>query len=105
MSDYRAVLRGFASDAQLAEALAVPLETVGEWKIGRLPDEVTSGRLRDLAVVVSLLLEHYDPAAVPDWLFGNNPDLGGRQPVQVLRDGGLSEVLSAAEVQMSGSYI
>jgi hypothetical protein len=65
----------------------------------------TTLRLQDLATVVARLTEYYAPTAIPDWLYGQNPDLGGRQPIELLREGNLADVLSVADAQISGAYI
>jgi hypothetical protein len=105
LSHYQEALKAFPAEPELARALDIPADELARWKKGVLPGDREFRRLRDLAMVISRLLEYYDPRVVPDWLYGENPDLGGRQPITVLRDGGLAEVLSVVDAQTSGSYI
>lgn len=105
LSHYQQARQGLPGDAQLADALGVAQAEVEQWKAGQIPSDDKLRRLRDLATIVARLAEYYDAAAIPDWLHGQNPDLGGRQPVELLREGNLADVLSAAEAQISGAYI
>jgi hypothetical protein len=105
LSHYQQALQGLPGDEALADAIGVAPAEVEQWKAGHMPDEAKLRRLRDLATVVARLAEYYDAAAIPDWLYGQNPDLGGRQPAELLREGNLADVLSAAEAQISGAYI
>lgn len=105
LSHYQQALQGLPSDAELADAIGVGPTELEQWKAGQMPSDEKLRRLRDLATVVVRLAEHYDSRAIPDWLYGQNPDLGGRRPVELLREGHLADVLSVAEAQISGAYI
>jgi hypothetical protein len=59
----------------------------------------------DFAIVVQELQEFLDPDVVPDWLLTEQFSLGGRTPLQALRDGDLAEVLRAVSETEHGSYI
>lgn len=84
-------------------------EDITEDSLARLIERWRRGETSDpegeLAFVVTRLLEYYAPASVPDWLLGNSPDLGGRRPIDVLRAGGLAEVIAAIDAQTSGSFL
>lgn len=97
--------RGFGNDLDLAGALGAPPDQVERWRRGETADEGTERLLRDLALVVSLLLEYYHPAVIADWLYGLSPDLGGRPPIEVLREGGLADVIAAIDSQTSGAFL
>ncbi|MDB4951557.1 MAG: hypothetical protein JWM27_4206 [Gemmatimonadetes bacterium] len=105
LAHYYQARRGFASDSALADACGVHRSQVARWKRGEEPDVHNARLLRDLATVVARLADWYDAEVIPDWLYGSSPDLGGRRPIEVLRRGGLVEVLAAAETQTSGSYL
>jgi hypothetical protein len=105
LSHYLQARRGLPSDQALADAIGVPRAEVVLWTAGQVPGDEKMRRLRDLATIVARLAEYYEPAAIPDWLYGQNPDLGGRQPIELLHEGNLADVLSAAEAQISGAYI
>lgn len=106
MGDYFQARRAFPSDEALAAACGVHPVEVRRLRRGELPDPATARLLGDLAPVVRRLLDHYDPAAVPDWLLGRSPDLGGRRPMDVLREGNaLADVLAVIEAQTSGAFL
>jgi transcriptional regulator with XRE-family HTH domain len=105
LSHYQQALQGLPGDTELADAIGVSAGEVAQWKAGQVPSDEKLRRLRDLATIVARLAEYYEPAAIPDWLYGRNPDLGGRQPIELLREGNLVDVLSVAEAQISGAYI
>lgn len=102
---YLEARRGFDSDHALAAACLVSDGEVLRWRSGEATDRSKAATLRDLALVVSRLIEYYEPEAVPDWLYGNSPDLAGRRPVDLVREGRLAEVLVAMEAQTSGAYL
>jgi hypothetical protein len=105
LSHYQQALRGLPGDDALAEAVGVATAEVEAWKAGQMPNDEQLRRLRDLATIVARLADYYDPRAIPDWLYGQSPDLGGRRPVELLREGNLADVLSVAEAQISGAYV
>jgi hypothetical protein len=105
LSHYQKALQGLPGDAELADALGVSADEVEQWKAGQDPSDEKLRRLWDLATIVARLSEYYEPAAISDWLHGRSPDLGGRPPIELLREGNLADVLSAAEAQISGAYI
>lgn len=59
----------------------------------------------DLAVVVQELESFLDPEVIPDWLITEQYTLGGRTPVQALRDGDLAEVLQVVNATEHGAYL
>jgi len=105
LAHYYQARQAFSSDSALADACGVHRSQVARWKRGDVPDAHNARLLRDLATVVARLADWYDPDVIADWLYGQNPDLGGRQPLEVLREGGLVEVLAAAETQTRGSHL
>jgi len=105
LSYYQQAMQGLADDAELAKAIGVAPAEVEQWKTGQVPSDANLRRLRDLATIVTRLAEYYEPSAIPDWLHGRNPDLEGRQPIELLHEGNLADVLSVAEAQISGAYI
>lgn len=105
MGYYFEARRAFRSDEALAQACSVEHSHAASWHRGESTDPWKLRILRDLAIVVSRLLEYYEPDAVLDWLYGNSPDLGGRQPLELVREGHLTEVLVVIEAQTSGAYV
>ncbi len=54
--------------------------------------------------MVARLADYYEPESIPKWLQGQNPELGGRRPIDAIRAGELPDVLSAIEAQTSGAF-
>lgn len=97
--------RAFPSDAQVAEALGVDRVQVKRWYEGTtVPGPENADRIVGLDAVVELLSGHLEPSSISKWLNGFNAHLGDRRPVDVLRQGSLSEVIAAIEALKSGSY-
>lgn len=101
---YLEARRGFASDAALATAIGVHRSQVTRWAQGRSAHAENAWLLRDLAATVSRLADFYQTGTINRWLFGANPDLDGEQPMELLRQGRLPEVLMAVQAQTSGAF-
>lgn len=100
---YGSVRRAFPSDAALADALHVHRSRVARWKRGEPPGSHHAEQLLRLDAVVSLLATYLEQEAFGDWLHGVNAHLGHRRPIDVLREGHLSEVIAAIEAERSGA--
>lgn len=97
--------RAFRSDAQVAEALGVNRSQVRRWREGEtVPGPENADRIVGLDSVVELLSGYLQPTSIPKWLNGFNAHLGDRRPVDLLRQGNLSEVIGAIEALKSGAY-
>lgn len=97
--------RAFRSDAKLAEALGVDRAQLKRWREGRTePGSENADRIVGLDTAVQLLSTYLEPSSIPKWLMGINAHLGDRRPVDLLREGSLSDVIAAIEALKSGSY-
>jgi|GEM_PF-3167526 len=106
MADYHRARRGFASDIELAEALGVHRSRLAAWKRGAVAPTYDNARmLSHLAVTVTELDGFLDPDVIHDWLVSKQHSLGGRTPVEALREGRLAEVLYAANATEHGAYV
>ena len=105
MGDYYRARRGFASDSQLAQALGVHRSRVSGWKSGDLPDRENARLLAGLGIVVDALLDFMDPDVVPDWLETGQYEARGRAPLDLLREGRLSEVLQLVNATETDAYV
>ena len=106
MADYLRARQGFASDQELADVLGVHRTRLAAWKQGsEVPRPENAHLLAHLAVVVRELEQFLDPEVIADWLLGEQHALGGRTPVQALRDGRLAEVLQLANATEHGAYV
>ncbi len=101
---YLEARRGFPTDSSLAEAVGVSRSQITRWSRGEPAQRENVWLLRDLAAAVSRLADHFEDATIHRWLFGSNPDLEGEQPIELLRQGRLPEVLMAVEAQTSGAF-
>jgi transcriptional regulator with XRE-family HTH domain len=101
---YRTARRAFSSDAEMARAFAVDRSRVARWKQGEAPDAANAERLVALDVTVTLLSGYLAESSIPKWLVGTNAHLGDRRPIEVLRQGRLSEVIAAIEAEKGGAF-
>jgi transcriptional regulator with XRE-family HTH domain len=101
---YTVARRAFVSDAEMAESLGVHRSQIARWKQGTPPDPKNAERLLGLDVVVSLLEGFLEAESIPKWLRGTNAHLSHRRPLDVLREGRLSEVIRAIEAERSGAF-
>jgi hypothetical protein len=69
-----------------------------------VPERAREGQVEGLDAAVALPRRVLDEGAVSDWLLGVNAHLGQRRPTDVLRDGGLAEVVAAIEAERSGAF-
>jgi transcriptional regulator with XRE-family HTH domain len=99
-----ALSRDFRSQRRLADALGVSPAQVSRWKRGQGIDPDNAERLDLLELVMSLLLREFEPAAAEKWLFGLNPFLRNRRPIDVIRQGRVEELLSAIRQDRAESY-
>jgi hypothetical protein len=96
--------RTLGSATAVADWLGVDRSRVTRWKGGELPEPRLEEQLVALDAVVSLLRGYLEEAVIADWLLGINANLGDRRPLDVLRDGRLSEVVAAVEAEKGGAF-
>jgi transcriptional regulator with XRE-family HTH domain len=99
-----ALSKDFRSQRRLAAALGVSPAQVSRWRHGKGLDEENADRLDLLELTISMLQRMYEPETVEDWLFGLNPHLRNRRPIDVIRLGGVEEILAAIRQERAGSY-
>jgi transcriptional regulator with XRE-family HTH domain len=99
-----ALSRDFRSQRRLADALGVSPAQVSRWKRGRGIDPDNAERLDLLELVMSWLQRLYEPQAVEAWLFGLNPHLRDRRPIDVIRMGQTTELVAALRQESADSY-
>jgi len=101
---YTQVKRAFPDDAELARSLGVHRSAVVRWKRGEAPAPKNWEQLVGLDTVVSLLEDFLDATSIAKWLRGLNAHLGERRPIDVIRQGRLSEVIAAIEAEKAGAF-
>jgi len=99
-----ALSRDFRSQRRLADALGVSPAQISRWKRGRGIDADNAERLDLLELVMSALLRLYEPGTAEDWLFGLNPLLRHRRPIDVIRQGHVEELLAAIRQERADSF-
>lgn len=99
-----ALSRDFRSQRRLADALGVSPAQISRWRRGKGLDEDNAERLDLLELVMSYLLRLYGPSTAEKWLFGFNPHLHNRRPIDVIRQGRVEELIAALRQERAGSY-
>src|SRR5919206_1919973 len=94
----------FGSAARLADMLGVSRAQVSRWLRGAGIDPLNAERVDLLELVWSNLLRLYDPETARSWLFGLNPTLGDRRPIDLIRSGRAEELMRAIRAERADSY-
>ncbi|MEX0674108.1 MAG: hypothetical protein WD981_01465 [Gaiellaceae bacterium] len=100
----RALTQDFRSSAELARLLGVNRSQVTRWLQGAGIDPLNAEKIDVLELVVANLLRLYEPEVIRPWLFGFNPHLGNRRPIDLVRKGRVEELLSAIRAERAGSF-
>ena len=94
----------FRSGAQLADLLGVSRSQITRWLRGAGIDPLNAERVDLLELVWSSLLRVYDREAAVAWLFGINPRLGDRRPIDLVRAGRTEELMRAIRAERADSF-
>lgn len=94
----------FHSAARVADMLGVSRSRVTRWLRGAGIDPENAEKVDLLELVWSNLLRLYEPDAALAWLFGLNPHLGDRRPIDLIRQGRAEELLGAIRAERAGSF-
>ena len=94
----------FRAAAQLADMLGVSRSQVTRWLRGAGIDPLNAEKVDLLELVWSNLLRIYERDAALSWLFGINPLLGDRRPVDLIRLGRTEELMRAIRAERSDSF-
>ncbi|MDX6512736.1 MAG: hypothetical protein QOE36_2240 [Gaiellaceae bacterium] len=94
----------FRSAAALADMLGVSRSQVTRWLRGAGIDPQNAERVDLLELVWSSLLRLYEPEAALAWLFGVNPSLGDRRPIDLVRAGRTEELMRAIRSERADSF-
>lgn len=99
-----ALRHDFRSAAQLADMLGVSRSQVTRWLRGAGLDPLNAQKVDLLEMVWSSLLRLYDREAALSWLFGVNPQLGDRRPIDVIRAGRAEELIRVIRAEYADSF-
>jgi uncharacterized protein (DUF2384 family) len=94
----------FRSSARLADLLGVSRSQVTRWLRGAGIDPLNAEKVDLLELVWSNVLRIYDQDAALAWLFGVNPLLGDRRPVDLIRLGRTEELMRAIRAERSDTF-
>ena len=94
----------FRSAAQLADMLGVNRAQITRWLRGAGIDPLNAERIDLLELVWSALLRIYERDAALSWLFGVNPRLGDRRPIDLVRAGRTEELMRAIRAERADSF-
>ena len=99
-----ALRHDFRSAARLADMLGVSRSQVTRWLRGAGIDPLNAEKVDLLELVWSSVLRLYDKEAALEWLFGINPRLGDRRPIDLVRSGRAEELMRAIRAERSDSF-
>ena len=94
----------FRSAARLADLLGVNRAQVTRWLRGAGIDPANAEKVDLLELVWGNLLRLYDREAALAWLFGINPTLGDRRPIDLIRAGRAEELMRAIRAERSDTF-
>jgi hypothetical protein len=99
-----ALKRDFRTGAALADLLGVNRSQVTRWLRGAGIDPLNAERIDLLELVWANVRRLYPPEAARSWLFGLNPHLGDRRPIDLIRAGRAEELLRAIRAERAESF-
>jgi hypothetical protein len=94
----------FKSGAAVADLLGVSRSRVSRWLRGAGIDALNAERVDLLELVWSNLLRLYDRETARSWLFGLNPTLGDRRPIDLIRAGKAEELMRAIRAERADAF-
>jgi transcriptional regulator with XRE-family HTH domain len=94
----------FRSAAELADLLGVNRSQVTRWLRGAGIDPLNAEKIDLLELVWSSLLRVYEREAALSWLFGINPLLGDRRPIDLIRLGRAEELMRAIRAERADTF-
>ncbi len=100
----RALSEDFRSQSAVADMLGVSRSRVTRWLRGAGIDPVNAERVDLLELVWSSLSRIYTPEVARSWLFGLNPLLGDRRPIDLVRAGRAEELMRAIRAERADSF-
>lgn len=99
-----ALRHDFRSAAKLADLLGVNRSQITRWLRGAGIDPLNAEKIDLLELVWAGLLRVYEREAALSWLFGMNPLLGDRRPIDLIRMGRTEELMRAVRAERSDTF-
>ena len=100
----RSLTRDFKTGAAVADLLGVNRSQVTRWLRGAGIDPLNAEKVDLLELVWSNLRRLYESDAARSWLFGLNPHLGDRRPIDVIRSGRVEDLMRAIRAERAESF-
>jgi uncharacterized protein (DUF2384 family) len=100
----QALRRDFKTGAAVAKLLGVSRSRITRWLKGAGIDLLNAEKVDLLELVWANLLRLYEPEAARSWLFGLNPHLGDRRPIDLVRAGRAEELMRAIRAERAESF-
>lgn len=95
----------FGNQSAVANVLGVDRASVTRWLHGKdSPDQENEERIAGVRYVMIRLSKIFKPQVAESWLKGINAHLGNQRPLDLLRNGRITEVISAIEQLETGSF-
>jgi transcriptional regulator with XRE-family HTH domain len=95
----------FRSAAKLADMLGVSRSQITRWLRGAGIDPLNAEKVDLLELVWANLLRLYEREAALAWLFGVNPLLNDRRPIDLIRLGRAEELMRAVRAERSDTFL
>lgn len=99
-----ALRHDFRSGARLADLLGVSRSQITRWLRGAGIDPLNAEKIDLLELVWGNLLRLYERDAALAWLFGVNPLIGDRRPIDLIRAGRAEELMRAIRAERADTF-
>ncbi len=101
-----AFLKGvFGRQAKLAELFSTSTASVSRWfKKEDTPDPENAERIMGVAYIVYRLSNLVEPEVIDSWLHGVNDHIGHQKPIDLIRQGRLTDVINALDEFEAGGF-
>jgi hypothetical protein len=93
------------TQADLARATGASERSVRNWKRTSAIRPEYEERLQDVRDIALILQDSLTPRGVGQWFRARNRMVGGRRPVELIREGELAKVKEAAQAFVDGAYV
>jgi len=95
----------FGRQAKLAELFSTSTASVSRWfKKEDAPGPENAERIMGVAYIVYRLSNLVEPEVVDAWLHGINDHLGHQKPIDLIRQGRLTDVINALDEFEAGGF-
>jgi hypothetical protein len=99
-----ALAEDLGSQRRVAELLGVSPAKVAHWGNGGRVEIEDAERIDSLEVVMAIPQRIYEPEVVEKWLYGLNPQLRDRRPIDVIRAGRAWELIPVVANERACAY-